>query len=169
MALQRLVIFLAALAMLAGGFWFWQTRTLRPAPDVGFKTIEGEALALQSFAGKPVLVTFWSTDCPGCIEEIPHLIELHRQFADRGLNIFAVAMHYDPPNQVLAMAKARQLPYKVVLDPTGEIAHAFGNVQLTPTTFLIDPRGDIVLQKLGVFDPDDMQARLQAMLSPPNG
>ncbi len=114
--------------------------------------------------GKPVLVTFWATDCPGCIQEIPHLIDLYRQYHDQGLQIIAVAMYYDPPNHVVEMTKQQALPYDVALDIQAEHAKAFGDVRLTPTTFLISPAGSIALQKIGVFDLADMKTRIEALL-----
>lgn len=153
----------AASLALAGWLWFSQTQAY--APDIAFKTINGEEIALNALRGKPVLVTFWATDCPGCIEEIPHLIELHRQFHAQGLTIIAVAMHYDPPHHVIAMSEAKQLPYTVVLDLNATHAQAFGNVRLTPTSFLIDQQGKIVAQKTGLFDLADMRQRLQRLLS----
>lgn len=152
------------LTLLGAGVWLWITQTERPAPQVAFKTIKGENIILSELKGQPVIVTFWATDCPGCIEEIPHLISLHQQFAERGLRIVAVSMSYDPPNHVLTMSEARQLPYAVTLDPSGELAKAFGDVRLTPTTFLIDKAGNIVFQKVGAFDPADMQKRLNGQL-----
>lgn len=158
--------FAAAIAfILLAAAWFWQTQTLRSAPQVTFKSITGESIDMRSLAGQPALVTFWATDCPGCIEEIPHLIGLYQQYADQGLRIIAVAMPYDPPHHVKTMAESRQLPYTVALDPTGELTQAFGNVQLTPTTFLIDRQGYIVKQIVGTFDLTDMQNRLIKMLN----
>lgn len=147
----------------AAMIWYWQTQTQLQAPSAVFKTIKGETISLANLRGKPVLVTFWATDCPACIEEIPHLISLHQQFAASGLTIIAVAMQYDPPNHVVAMAGAKQLPYAVALDPTAEHAKAFGNVQLTPTSFLIDKNGVIVMQKVGVFELPSMQEQLKNM------
>jgi peroxiredoxin len=163
MNIKQSVAIIGLTGLLAAGVWFWQTQTVRPAPQVSFKTIKGVDIDLADLKDKPVLVTFWATDCPGCIEEIPHLTQLHRQYSQQGLNIVAVAMHYDPPNRVLAMAKAKQLPYAIALDPTGSLAQSFGNVQLTPTTFLIDRNGHIVLQKVGVFELQDMQQRLNRL------
>ncbi len=151
------------MGLVATAAWYWQTQTVRIAPAVTFKTLSGENLALADLQGKPVIVTFWATDCPGCIEEIPHLIQLHQTYSQRGLTIIAVAMHYDPPNHVLEMVKSQKLPYSVTLDPSGELAQAFGNVQLTPTTFLIDPKGHIVMQKVGAFGLSDMKQRLEAL------
>ena len=143
--------------LLAITVWYWQTQTLSPAPDVVFKTLNGETIALAELKGKPVLVTFWATDCQACLEEIPYLISLHRQYNQQGLTIIAVAMYYDPPNHVQEMATAKQLPYAVALDPAAELAKAFGNVQFTPTTFLIDKNGMTVMHKIGGFDLSTLQ------------
>ncbi len=130
------------------------------APDVIFSTITGKKIALHDLRGKPVIVTFWATDCASCLKEIPHLIELYQQYHAKGLEIIAVAMAYDPPNHVIDMTHAQQLPYDVALDLQAENAHAFGDVSLTPTTFLIAPDGSIALQKTGLFDLTEMNIQL---------
>jgi peroxiredoxin len=155
---------LLLLALIAAGLWIGLSKTVTPAPDATFTTITGKKIALNTLRGKPVLVTFWATDCPGCMEEIPHLIDLYRNYHERGLEIIAVAMYYDPPNHVVTLTKDQSLPYEVALDLQAEHARAFGDVRLTPTTFLITPDGSIALQKIGAFDPDDMKTRIEAML-----
>ncbi len=134
------------------------------APAATLKTIEGETVELGNLRGQPVLVTFWATTCPGCMKEIPHLIDLHETFHDRGLAIYGVAMDYDPPNQVIEFARARELPYNIALDIDGAVAKAFGDVMLTPTTFLIAPDGRIVMNKIGQFDHDHVHAEIERML-----
>ena len=136
-------------------------RISTPVPDVTFTTITGQKIALKALRGKPVIVTFWATDCPGCIKEIPLLIDLYSQYHPQGLEIIAIAMHYDPPNHVIAMTQDQQLPYPVVLDFTGEHAHAFGDVQLIPSTFLITPDGLIALKKIGVLDSAEIKTLIE--------
>ncbi|CAD6877826.1 Putative thioredoxin [Methylomonas albis] len=109
-------------------------------------------MAIAELKGKPILITFWATDCPSCIEEIPDLIALHQQFNGNDLQIIAVAMPYDPPSHVQAFVKERLLPYAVALDIDSSLIRAFGDVQLTPTTFLIDRQGVIIMHKVGAFD-----------------
>lgn len=133
--------------------------------NIEFRTINGESFDLQSLKGKPVLITFWSTDCPSCIEEIPHLIELHQRYANRGLKIIAVTMQYTPPNQVIAMKEAKQLPYAIALDPDATLAHNFGNVLLTPTSFLINPNGEIDKHIIGSFNLEEMIHKIDAWLA----
>jgi peroxiredoxin len=132
-------------------------------PDVTFTTIAGKKIALKDLRGKPVIVTFWATDCPACIKEIPDLIDLHTQYHKQGLEIIAVAMYYDPPDHIVTMTKDQQLPYNVALDLKSEHAHAFGDVQLIPSTFLISPDGLFALKKTGVFDPAEMKTRIETL------
>ena len=154
-ALAALLLALVLLSVVA------LNRLATHVPEVTFTTITGQKIALKALLGKPVIVTFWATDCPGCIKEIPLLIDLYSQYHAQGLEIIAVAMHYDPPNHVIAMTQDQQLPYPVALDLTGEHAHAFGDVQLIPSTFLITPDGLIALKKTGVFDPAEIKTLIK--------
>ncbi len=137
---------------------------LKHSPDISMTTIKGEELNLAEYRGRPVLVTFWATTCPGCIKEMPHLSELYEELGPRGLEIIGVAMAYDPPNQVLAMAEARQLPYRITLDIDSQAARAFGDVRLTPSSFLIAPDGRIVFHKIGEMDIHKLRNDIIAML-----
>ena len=139
-------------------------RASTQAPDVTFTTLAGKKIALKELRGKPVIVTFWATDCPACIKEIPDLINLYTHYHKQGLEILAVAMYYDPPNYVVTMSQDQQLPYNVALDLKAEHAHAFGDVPLIPSTFLISPDGLIVLKKTGAFDPTEMKTRIETLL-----
>jgi peroxiredoxin len=130
------------------------------APASTFTTLEGKTLSLDELRGKIVLVNFWATSCPGCVKEMPDMVEVYREYKDRGFEIIAVAMSYDPPNYVQSFVQTRQLPFPVALDVTGEHARAFGDVQLTPTTFIIGKDGRILEQKLGEID----FVRLRALL-----
>jgi peroxiredoxin len=130
------------------------------APAATFTTLEGKTIALDALRGKVVLVNFWATSCPGCIKEMPGMVETYNQYKDRGFEIVAVAMSYDPPNYVANFVETRQLPFPVALDVDGAHARAFGNVQLTPTSFIIGKDGQILEQKLGELD----FARLRALL-----
>jgi peroxiredoxin len=135
------------------------------APAATFTTLEGKPIALADLHGKVVLVNFWATSCPGCIKEMPGLVETYNQYKDRGFVIVAVAMSYDPPNYVANFAQTRRLPFPVALDVNGEHARAFGDVQLTPTSFIIGKDGRILEQKLGELDFVKLKALLDRELS----
>jgi peroxiredoxin len=123
-----------------------------PAPDFAYTLLDGSKGNTQSLRGKVLLVNFWATSCVTCVKEMPEIVATHRKFQPRGYETLAVAMSYDPPAYVANFAQSRQLPFGVVIDNTGAIAKAFGDVQLTPTTFLIDKRGAIVKRYVG--EPD---------------
>ena len=135
------------------------------APASTFTTLEGQPVSLEALRGKVVLVNFWATSCPGCVKEMPGLIETYRQYKDRGFEVVAVAMSYDPPNYVVNFARTRQLPFPVALNVNGEHARAFGNVQLTPTSFIIGKDGRILEEKLGDLDFAKLKTLLDKELS----
>lgn len=150
--------------LLAATLIIWPNHQPAAAPDVIFTTISGKEIKLRELQGMPVVVTFWATDCRSCIEEIPHLLELYHSYHAQGLQLIAVSRYYDPPNHVVEMTNAKQLPYDVALDLRNKHALAFGNVQLTPTTFLIDSEGLIVRNITGLFDLQEMKATIENML-----
>lgn len=152
-----------AVVLAFAAIWFMPAG-MRQAPPLVGQTLDGRTLTLEQLRGKPVLVTFWATTCPSCIEEVPHLIELYKALNPRGLEIIGVAMAYDPPMQVRAMAAQRQIPYPIVLDSQEHIAKAFDNVRLTPTTVLISPEGRIVQYQLGLLDMPKLRGVIEKML-----
>jgi peroxiredoxin len=122
------------------------------APDVTFTSLSGEKIPLRDLRGKVVLVNFWATSCVTCVKEMPEMVQTYNKFKDKGLDFVAVAMSYDPPNYVLNYAQTRGLPFKVALDTQGTLAKSFGDVSMTPTTFLIAKDGTIIKRYLG--EPD---------------
>ncbi|MGR9106035.1 MAG: peroxiredoxin family protein [Gammaproteobacteria bacterium] len=134
------------------------------APDVVFKDIRGQSVALADMRGKPVLVTFWATSCSICIAEIPDLVHLYEEFAPEGFRLFTVAMNYDPPNRVVEFARERQFPFPAVLDLNAELARAFGPVQQIPANFLIAPDGSVALHRLGRIDLEKIRPLIREML-----
>lgn len=135
------------------------------APTVTFTTLEGKSIPLDTLRGKVVLVNFWATNCPGCIKEMPGMIQIYNQYKNKGFEIIAVAMSYDPPNYVLNFVQTRQLPFPVALDINGAHALAFGNVQLTPTSFILAKDGTVLEQKIGELDFVKLKALLDKELS----
>ncbi|HAT33412.1 MAG TPA: hypothetical protein DCW29_21965 [Janthinobacterium sp.] len=119
------------------------------APDVTLLGIHGEKITLASLRGKVVMVNFWATSCATCVGEMPKMVETYNKYKSQGLEFVAVAMAYDPPNYVLNYAATRALPFTVALDVTGAAAHAYGDVALTPTTFVIDKQGKIIKRYVG--------------------
>ena len=156
--------FIAVLLLVVAYIWFSPTGQL--APDLKLSAFNSDRIIdLKALRGRPVLVTFWATSCQGCIKEMPHLIELYKELAPKGLEIIAIAMSYDRPDHILEMQKQKQIPYPIVYDGVNEASRAFGDIRLTPTTFLINPQGQIVRQKIGEIDMKRLHAQIMAMLN----
>ena len=151
MKFARPLLILVAVVALAGGLGY-ALLDKPAAPLVVFTTLRGQPVSMASLRGKVVLVNFWATTCPGCVKEMPALIETYRQYKNKGFEVVAVAMSYDPPSYVMKFTQDRQLPFPVALDVSGEHARAFGNVQLTPTSFIVGRDGTVLEQKLGELD-----------------
>ena len=163
MFLKAITRFLAPLLLVAlvGG-------CSQPAtPDVSFTTLDGQSSRLSALRGKVVLVNFWATTCTTCVAEMPKLVDTHNKFAAQGFETLAIAMSYDPPDYVRNYAHNNALPFKVAVDASGEAAKGFDDVRLTPTTFLIDKRGQVVQKFLGEPDFDKLHARIAQLLAEP--
>jgi peroxiredoxin len=121
-------------------------------PAVSYTLLDGSQRSTQAQRGKVTLVNFWATSCVACVAEMPQIVATHQKFKARGFDTIAVAMEYDQPAYVERFAQSRALPFGVAFDKNGEAAKAFGDVNMTPTTFLIDKQGRIVKRYLGAPD-----------------
>jgi peroxiredoxin len=135
------------------------------APESNFVLLDGSVLRTADLRGKVTLVNFWATTCVTCVKEMPALVATHEKFAARGYDTVAVAMSYDPPSWVVNFAQSRQLPFKVALDNTGNIAKAWGDVKLTPTTYLVDKQGHIVKRYVGEPEMGALHALIEKLLA----
>lgn len=136
-------------------------------PDLPFTQIDGSQHRLADLKGKVMVINFWATSCSTCVREMPEIVATHRKFEAQGLETLAVAMQYDPPAYVMSFARTRALPFRVVMDHTGELARSFGPVQLTPTTFVVNRQGEIVKRYIGEPDFDAMHQLLARLLAAP--
>ena len=151
-----LIAFVAILLFLS-----LQTNSVK---NLNLITIKGEKITSQQLLGKITLINFWATDCPGCINEMPGLIETYNQYKDQGLEVIAVAMYYDPPSRVISFTKNNNLPFPVVLDTNKEIISKFNNVKLTPTSIILDKNGYVINTIIGEIDFNEFNKNLINLL-----
>lgn len=133
-------------------------------PNATFITIKGEEIRMASLKGKVVLVIFWATSCTSCVAEMPELIETYHQYQQKGLEIIAVAMPYDPPAQVVAFAEQKALPFPVMHDGYGDITRQFDSVNITPTAYLYNKSGKRILSTVGTLNFRQLHALLDQEL-----
>ena len=96
---------------------------------------------------------------------MPELVATYNKFKGRGYETLAVAMSYDPPSYVVNFAQTRQLPFKVAIDNTGSLARDWGDVKLTPTTFLVNKRGEIVKRFVGTPNFVELHQLIEKLLA----
>ncbi len=136
---RSLIVVIAASLCVAGALAAWRGLGAREAtPTVPYTLLDGSKSSTQAQRGKVQLVNFWATSCVTCVADMPQIAATHEKFKSRGYETVAVAMEYDQPAFVARFAQSRALPFGVAFDKSGEVARAFGDVKLTPTTFLID-------------------------------
>ncbi len=135
------------------------------APESTFVLLDGARQTTTDFRGKVVLVNFWATSCTTCVAEMPGLVDTHVKYRARGYETLAVAMSYDPPSYVVNFAETRKLPFKVAIDNTGAVAKAWGDVRITPTTYLLNKRGEIVKTYVGAPDFVQLHQLIEKLLA----
>ena len=141
-----------AIALVAGALTWTSLSSRAAAPLVSYTLLDGSKGSTDALRGKVVLVNFWATSCVICMAEMPQVVATHEKFRSQGYDTVAVAMSYDPPALVARYAESRRLPFGVAIDNTGAIARLFGDVQATPTSFLLDKQGRIVKRYVGAPD-----------------
>ena len=137
------------------------------APPLRLPGLDGRTIDLGDARGKVVLVNFWATWCPPCVEEIPSLQRLYRARRDQGLEILAVEVG-ESPEQVRAFLADKPVDFPVLLDPDGKALAAWG-VHAFPTTFVLDRRHRIRFGGFGAFEWDrpEVMETLDRLLGEP--
>ena len=156
---------IGALVLALAGAAFATLGSSQAAPDVTFISLAGDKVSTQSLRGKVVMINFWATSCTTCVKEMPQMVETYNKFKGQGLEFVAVAMKYDPPNYVINFTETRKLPFTVALDSAGDLAKSFGDVTLTPTTFVIGKDGKIIKRYVGEPEFKALHALLQKELA----
>jgi len=133
------------LALLASG----------PARAFSLVDSDGKTHSLQQYKGKWVLVNFWATWCPPCLEEIPDLNALHDN-KKNNLVVLGIAMDYTNPKTVLEFADQMMVSYPIILGDR-KVAAQIGTLSGLPTTYLYNPQGKMVAYNVGALTRDAVE------------
>jgi thiol-disulfide isomerase/thioredoxin len=137
-----------------------------PAAATSLQLIDGRRITPGSIPERLTLVQFWATSCSICVAEQPQLQRLYQRYHPAGLELIAVAMPYDRPDEVMRFVSSRHVAYPVALDLLGMTASAFGGIAGTPTSFVL-VRGQGVQQKIvGAIDFGRLEATITKLLQP---
>lgn len=140
-------LFLALLLMLFAPF--------TQASGFSITDTSGKTHTLAGYKGKWVLVNFWATWCPPCLEEIPDLITLHDN-KQNNLVVIGIATDYSNSKQVTDFADSMMVSYPIVLG-TSKVINQIGPVQGLPTTYLFNPDGKMVAQQSGAITRESVE------------
>lgn len=155
------------LGAIMGGFClttFAADPASRPAaPAWELKDLDGKPVKLADFKGKVVLLNFWATWCPPCRAEIPDLISLQQQYSPRGLVVIGVAMDHGGAAVVRPYVKKFGIEYPIVIG-NQKIGEAYGGIEVLPTTFVIDRKGNVVVEQKGAAERAEFESEIKPLL-----
>ena len=141
----------AALLFLAGA---------ASAQSFVFKDMQGHEQRLQDYRGKWVLVNFWATWCPPCLEEIPDLIALYDAHKATDLVVIGVALDSTKESVVEFVAK-KKITYPIVFGDY-DLAGQVGEVEALPTSYLFDPTGKLLSYQQGMVTRGSVESYIKS-------
>ncbi|MDZ7371623.1 MAG: TlpA family protein disulfide reductase [candidate division KSB1 bacterium] len=131
--------------------------------DFTIITIDGQHLKLSDFRGKVVIVDFWDTWCPPCRMEIPHFIDLYKQYKGRGFEMIGIAFGREGVEAVKRFSASYNINYTNAL-ATQEILNKVGEINAIPTTFVLDQKGNIYKKYVGYQDKAVFERDIKTLL-----
>jgi cytochrome c biogenesis protein CcmG/thiol:disulfide interchange protein DsbE len=137
------------------------------AEDFTLATSGGGKVRLQEHRGKVVMVNFWATWCPPCLEEMPAMERLYRQQKDGGFTLIAVSVDADP-KKVTPFVTAHKLTFPIGLDPRMEMANSYG-VRALPSSFIVARDGSLAALAIGprAWDNDAAHSLIEGLVRKP--
>jgi len=154
---------LLVLAVIVAGAVFLALQSRQPrlpqvgdaAPDFTLPTLTPQSISLRDYRRSVVVVNFWATWCPSCIEEMPSLNEFVERGRGLGVTVIGVSVDQDRAALERFVAEAR-LSFPVARDPDQAVASRYGTFKF-PESYIIDSEGRIARKIIGAIDWRDPQ------------
>lgn len=128
------------------------------APSFSLKGLDGETHNLEDYAGKAVVINFWTTWCPHCVVEMPFLQDLH----ERGNDVVVLAVNVrEKREDVQEFIDSEGYTFPVLLDDQARVSSAY-MVRGLPTTFAVNGVGVITAVRVGAFDAAGLDALVES-------
>jgi thiol-disulfide isomerase/thioredoxin len=133
------------------------------APEWKLTDLNGKLVKFSDFRGKVLILDFWATWCAPCRVEIPHFVELQKQYGDKGLTVIGVSLDEQGSELVKKFVKRLGVNYPIVMG-NEKVVQAYGGIDAIPTTFVIDRQGRIVSRHTGYDDKTVFEKEIQSLL-----
>lgn len=163
--MKKLILFISCLFLLTSA----QAQDLKPwkggpTPPLALNGINGKPIKLEDYRGKVVMVQFWATWCPPCRKEMPSMMRLQAKLAGKPFVILAVNMG-ETEKEVKDFLTQVNADFTILMDSDGKAITAW-KVFVAPSTFLVDPKGNIryVLQGGAEWDAPEYVQKVSEML-----
>jgi peroxiredoxin len=139
-----------------------------PAPAFRLPALAGAPVELAALRGRVVLLNFWATWCPPCVEEMPSLERLHQALGPEGLMVVGVAVD-ESDADVRSFVARSGVTFPILRDPGATVAAGTYRTTGYPETFVLDREGRIVRQLIGPaeWDTDEARAYFRGLLGRP--
>ena len=134
------------------------------APNFSIKADSGKTLTARDFGGKLLILNFWASWCPPCVEEAPSLEALSRALGPKGLVVLGVSEDADPQAYKEFLSRFN-VNFLTARDPSQEIKHKYGTLQI-PESYVIDQNGKVVEKIISATDwsSEQMIQHVQSLL-----
>jgi len=168
--MKKIVLCAAVIALALGGYAGWQRFQPKPPSatlaQIEFPDVEKNLRNGSEWLGKVVVVNHWATWCPPCVEEIPLLIEIQRNYQARGVQMVGIAHDFLDAARAYGDLAGINYPSLVALSGGFEIMRRHGNVAGTPLPFTVffDRAGKLADSHLGQLSRDKLLRKLDALL-----
>jgi peroxiredoxin len=159
-----LVVLLIAVALAIAGYVIKDRKAPKKiiasgdrAPAFRLPSTDGRSIGLADMRGKVVMVHFWATWCPPCVEELPTLANLNQKLLGSDFEMLAVSVDEGGAETVNSFLQKNGLNLPVLMDPGGSIAGLYGTYKF-PETYIVDRQGVVRLKVIGPRDWRDPEA-----------
>jgi thiol-disulfide isomerase/thioredoxin len=133
-------------------------------PDITLPTLEGGSYSIGRGDSLVTLLVYWATWCHPCIVEIPHLIEFHDKFADRGFRVVSINIDDPTGKKMPAFVERFGINYPLLIDADESSERKMGGILALPTSFLIDREGRVVRKLEGLYPPEVLEELITGLL-----
>ncbi len=139
------------------------TSGTRLAPDFTLKTTEGKNLTLSDYKGKVVILDIWATWCAPCRRMIPDLVELKKQYGDKGFEIIGISVDQQTKPDVVPFIRNYKINYPVVYMDQ-KVWNEYGGFPSIPTSLILNKEGEIINKHVGLIPKNVIEKEIKNLL-----